>query len=1215
VLTSKRLVMLVTSFVVLVTAYVGYARSYVGAIDGLPALPERFRKGEPGAEATPPVHAATRDAKLKQAFGEECEELSRPFRLEVRTQGMVLSSGTPQVQEDGTVRLEPVSIALFGKHRSGTRMVEINTVRGKTAILTFEHPVKNESDIGASKVIRATLEENIVVVNNRSTPERDDDLVLTVKKGPLVFDDEQHTLTTDDEVHVVDKQSKPNPIVVDGTGMRVDLITDPPAKGSNTHAARNRNDPIRGVKRVTLNTNVAMFLYAEGKNNFLGNSSQPTKDPKGAKNDKEAQAAADKDLIKIRTRGPFRYDLEKDHDFARFEAPPQSANVPEQDRQVFVERIHVLPKGASDKLHCQVLELRLHRKDSSKESQGAQAAAQATGPRPDQGLDRGLDIEWAHATGDPVPGRLVTIQSDTESLVEAEGTEFTYEAPPQPAGGPSLTTLTGTRQRSMRAVSRDGTIITALQVKIKDQKSSPTGDKVPGHQEGTATGPGVVDFIDRKDPKNVKIQHAWFRDWLISDQDDGKDRMTLIGDARFVDETPSNDPTAGPTSLEADILKVWLDVPDPEAPRPENATPANEADDPDDEDAPPANPGRRPHHVEAIGKVNAHSKDLNIHDTGRLVVRFKDVPIAELPPPPPKATDPAARPGETTTPPVAVAVAPSTSADPPLAPSGPAPLSPPGTPPAAPTTKKAGGTAPATADKAEAAAETEPARPLDLSARSVDVLMLRSPERSQVKEVYCTGDVHVHQDPDPKHPDDKGVFIQGDSLYTLYKPEGQYLLVKGDLAQLRLDKIYVVAPEVHIDQAVNKTWAYCPGAMTIESTTNFNGEALASPELLTVHWGESMLVFGDYAEFHGNVLADQKSPKARQEDDPTSRMACDALQLFFDRPISLKGESRSEPQPKVRNLVCDRNVQVEQITFEEIVDKDGKFLAYGKLIKKQYISCVGLTEESTPLVEGVTTPRTSPGPTTGTGAAKPAPAPTSNEVNASGPGLVRSFGPGGGDPMGDSSTSKPDNKPRPGETARPDNKPRPAEASRPDNKPRPADNKGQPAQASKKPPEEQETKLTTIEFRSRMYANNQRKTAMFWGAVRVLDLPSKDPDQKVDIDAILANMPTGSLYLNCAHLTVLDRGEPGQPKREMKAVGRVLVQGPDFWGRAETVTYNEEKDQLIFDGGETGQAVLARKAAPGVPPEGDLHGKRITYIKSTGDYKIDGGHWMSGRPH
>ena len=76
-------------------------------------------------------------------------------------------------------------------------------------------------------------------------------------------------------------------------------------------------------------------------------------------------------------------------------------------------------------------------------------------------------------------------------------------------------------------------------------------------------GPGQIDIIDKKDPKNIKTQHAWFQKELIFDRDNGRDRMWLKENARFVDEGPANDPTVGPTTLEGDEIKVWLEAQEP----------------------------------------------------------------------------------------------------------------------------------------------------------------------------------------------------------------------------------------------------------------------------------------------------------------------------------------------------------------------------------------------------------------------------------------------------------------------------------------------------------------------------------------------------------------------------------------------------------------------------------------------------------------------------
>ena len=73
----------------------------------------------------------------------------------------------------------------------------------------------------------------------------------------------------------------------------------------------------------------------------------------------------------------------------------------------------------------------------------------------------------------------------------------------------------------------------------------------------------------------------------------------------------------------------------------------------------------------------------------------------------------------------------------------------------------------------------------------------------------------------------------------------------------------------------------------------------------------------------------------------------------------------------------------------------------------------------------------------------------------------------------------------------------------------------------------------------------------------------------------------------------------------------VRVQAKNFSGRAAKVTYNEEKDQLIFDGGEDGNATLYRTTVAGKEPE-KIVGKKITYIRKTGEYKVDDAQSFSG---
>ena len=53
----------------------------------------------------------------------------------------------------------------------------------------------------------------------------------------------------------------------------------------------------------------------------------------------------------------------------------------------------------------------------------------------------------------------------------------------------------------------------------------------------------------------------------------------------------------------------------------------------------------------------------------------------------------------------------------------------------------------------------------------------------------------------------------------------------------------------------------------------------------------------------------------------------------------------------------------------------------------------------------------------------------------------------------------------------------------------------------------------------------------------------------------------------------------------MLAKGRVIVISNEFSGEAERVTYDEEKDQVIFDGLEGGTATLSKFDGPQKQPQ------------------------------
>lgn len=101
------------------------------------------------------------------------------------------------------------------------------------------------------------------------------------------------------------------------------------------------------------------------------------------------------------------------------------------------------------------------------------------------------------------------------------------------------------------------------------------------------------------------------------------------------------------------------------------------------------------------------------------------------------------------------------------------------------------------------------------------------------------------------------------------------------------------------------------------------------------------------------------------------------------------------------------------------------------------------------------------------------------------------------------------------------------------------------------------------------------------------------------------------MYLTCEQLTVLSRGwhqdQPGDGSAE-----RVTVQSKDMTGRCDKLTFNEAKDQVVLHGSEAEPAHLFRQLTKGGETQ-DITGKTIVYIRSTGEFQVDGGNWIHGK--
>jgi lipopolysaccharide export system protein LptA len=1170
--TPRRVLLLAAGVVLFIAAYVAYAHA-LGGIDGLPALPERYSPRPHGD--TPPSRGPSVtpiEERLQQAFGVGCPELKMPIKIE-SPRGIVVAAKDCVFENGGReVRLTPVSMAIFKAAAKGDP--EINTLRGATATLILDQPISGPFDMNNRRIVGAVLhgtggdkdEQPIIITNNRRTLARDDDIEIRINRGPVYFDDVKRLIHTNDVVEMQDRQSRPEPMKVTATGLDVHLAP------SGQPGGRGKPDKPKSdggsVERIVLLADVDMHLFNEPGSGFPSLGAAPPKPPATGR---PKAAPPPRDHIHITTAGPFNYDLTRN--LGRFD-------IPERESQLAPEWVTVVrnPKSdydekKEDRLQCQHLELQFRRKPAEPATPGAPPAAEGQGAN--------LETEWVHAWGNKI-----TIESPGEH-VYAEGNDLLHQA---------LTHTTVLKGEPEAQLLKDGDQINAHELEMIEHKDRAT-DKTS--QQVTARGRGSIHLIDRATQK--RLRHARWTEKFTSTRDGALDVLTFTGNAALVEDeqllpediVSDEKLLACKSFIRSDELQVWLEPPPAEAPpsaKPAAKTPAGPAD--------VGTGGRRPKRLEATGQVIARSPEMRVLDrpgqpTQRLTLIFTDVPDVVGPPAPD-----AARPG---------AAPPTPAAPKPAAAPGPEPI-----------------VVPAAPAKPEPA---KPSRPVDLCASFITAHVLRYEPtgRTEIDTLETEGAVRVVQAPSG---DDKGFDIRGDKLEMKKKPAGNHLKVTGDLAELHMDRLVIVGPEVEIDQGDNTATVDGDGYMTMENTTDFQGNPLKKPELLTVHWNKLMRFEGSFAEFHGNIQAEQAS----------SRLTCQTLQVYFDKPVSLsdarsapkKGQAKGEEPARAKKLICDRSVKVEEETYEvafRLTDQSFASLSTAGVPAQVIAKLDALKgrnfdtrERFTEALAGVLARdewTRFQGPVADHASYEPQPRRLAGFksldcmeltvwnleriMSAYGPGVLRIVQPGGdpGAPPGTTGAKPP----------------------------------AKPAKATK--PADPQWALTLVTFGrfgdapgpggtvSRMDGDNNTHTALFHNDVRVLHVPwSSDPRQMrapVDMAGLLERLPPGGLYMECKKKLKIYSPEdaPGSAARQELGAGRHVMtgtgdvyvkatdaQGRLFWGTAEEVHYDEEKDQVIFDG-KGGLAELNQFERRGEQPK-KTRAKRILYSRKDGKVDVDG---------
>src|SRR5262249_42314877 len=127
----------------------------------------------------------------------------------------------------------------------------------------------------------------------------------------------------------------------------------------------------------------------------------------------------------------------------------------------------------------------------------------------------------------------------------------------------------------------------------------------------------------------------------------------------------------------------------------------------------------------------------------------------------------------------------------------------------------------------------------------------------------------------------------------------------------------------------------------------------------------------------------------------------------------------------------------------------------------------------------------------------------------------------------------------------------------------PATGPGVPAPKQPARPKTEGMKLTHIYYDGRGFNKNKEKKSPVYDNLRGPHFPADNPNATMNPD----RPPKDGFYLKCEELTTYTRElGPGRLSRILNARKRVEFNTDTFYGRADSVTWDENSDQVIFEG-------------------------------------------------
>lgn len=971
----KKLIKLATVMSLLGAIHIAYVQAFSLVVD-------RLRQARPYEDS----YFEAQDSQTKQlareisreAFGEghwtDSDKLLRHYNS---SQGLYLytlkfSRPTEEagVKFDGKrVTLEPAAVVLRSPDGKSTR-----TVTSERAIIDFNQSFgfNIKPDAEPTTVKFARLEENVMIRDDRGTPDDpSDDLII----GPLKYvdyDDETLQIRTDSDVQVVDRDLR-----LTGTGLEIQLRAPDQAIGVSR-----RNNSFNGAQRAILKKNVHMIFGDIGRAGLLPGTAKTVDGRVEAAADPLANPDDEPTPLDLQCDGPMIVEMPA--------SPPEvEVGPPEPPAPTFVEfqRNVVVRRGKlsvdPDQLNCDTLhltllpgaakrreEVRPDEEANPDETQLAEADVDQSPAEEEKDVFGGLALRRAKASGHAVwlqlPGQGAKVRC-VELLHHKD-----------PVAGKNTTIFHGGGAKKLWVEKQDiaadgpnqGKVQAVTHIWCADATLMDEGDM--DRATLVANGPGLLESRDgeappRESPPDRVVSwqdQFWLQNELDADGTLTGKVLVLKGSPRIQDKTRA-------ASLDAkDSIVVWLN--------PSETAPAVATKTADDRDvvpaafnvaegdgensapAPAAKPAGPPiRRLLAIKDVHlvAPARDLKARD--RLDVDFEQAKL-------------------TTTPPAGGASAPAAKpkAEPDLDPNAPA-----NSEVGDQSANQANPDEPlmtASADRAQAKVIVHPRAEGATDAAGSDLLPGAGSSTYDIRDVELRGGVRLHQDP-PKGKE-KGTDASGEVLILLNEGPGRAIFdlyhhdpysakgrsidpEKAPRARVSTEEMTIEAKVIGVNQKTNEAWAHGAGrlvqmtdrslltdrsAETLEAEgvrdRTRAGKPLPDKTPITITWGEKMTFQGVSADPLNRPAAKAKFfGNARAEMRDALLHGGESITTYTDRPIPLaeagklnrgpEGENAEaeadEPRPDLALIECEGGA----VAISRKVDPDRPVLAEMQKIK------------------------------------------------------------------------------------------------------------------------------------------------------------------------------------------------------------------------------------------------------------------------------------------